>query len=80
MKAIRIFEQVELDDSRMCYWKDENGLWWLYIPGCGAGVLSNHTVVENEDKTITVTPSILMAGHHGTQRHGYLTNGEWREC
>jgi hypothetical protein len=67
----------------MRYWKDEHSQWWIYIPGCGAGVLSKHIVEEHEDGTITVTPSILMTGHNEgtqTQRHGYLTRGQWMEC
>jgi hypothetical protein len=81
-QAKRISGMGELDDTVMCYWHTSNG-WLLYIPGCGVGTLSAHSVVENADGTITVTPSILMHGHNDgqpTTRHGYLTNGEWREC
>ena len=70
------------DDTRMCYWK-EDGDWWLYIPRCGAGYLRNHQVVEHEDGTISVTPSILMYGHDQGRpitRHGYLTRGIWAGC
>lgn len=81
--AVRIEGIGKVDDSKICYWKDkEDGIWWLYLPGCGAGMLIKHAVVEHEDGTITVTPSILMAGHYQgtkTQRHGYLTKGVWRE-
>jgi hypothetical protein len=73
---------ADLDDSRICYWKDEDGLWWIYLPKCGAGVLSKHTIQEHDDGTVTVNPSILMTGHDkGTamQRHGYLERGKWRE-
>jgi hypothetical protein len=58
--ALRIDKMESLDDSQMCYWKDQLNLWWIYIPGCGAALLSKHTVEEHEDGTITVTPSILM--------------------
>lgn len=80
--ALRIEDYTDLDTSRVTYWKDSSG-WWIYLPSCGAGILSNHAVTEHEDGTITATPSILMHGHKGgetTQRHGYLTHGEWREC
>lgn len=73
-------EPNHIDDQVICYWKDTDGLWWLYLPLCGAGVLSDHKVVENADKTITVTPSIVMDTHDGKQRHGYLTSGQWTEC
>ena len=81
-KAKRIKGMSELDDSSICYWHTTDG-WLLYFPLCGAGCLSLHTVIENEDGTITVTPSIRMTGHnHGnpTTRHGYLTAGYWNEC
>ena len=69
------------DDSRPCYWRDADGLWMCYMPGFGAANLSNHTVVEHEDGTITVTPSILMNWRQGkTPVHGYLTCGVWRDC
>ena len=71
-----------LDESRVCYWLESNtGTWWIYLPRAGIGRLTKHTVVEHEDGTITVTPSIA----HGytdepPERHGFLTRGEWREC
>lgn len=86
MKAIRLATPEvykipgDLDDSQVCYWKDMDGMWMLYLPGCGIGNLSKHQVIEFEDGTITVTPSILMDGHKDgakVQKHGYLTKGEW---
>lgn len=70
----------------MQYWKEKTDgqeCWFLYIPGCGLGNLLNHSVVEHEDGTITVNPSILVDGHHDgkpTQIHGYLEHGKWRDC
>ncbi len=78
MKTKRIGSQDELDQTSICYWKEEQ-TWFLYLPGAGIGALSKHTVVENSDGTITVSPSILMEGHLG-KKHGYLENGIWREA
>ena len=81
MAAKRIENMSQLDASQISYWKDENG-WWVYLPGCGAGRISKHSVEEHDDGTITVSPSILMHGHrHGepTTKHGYLEHGEWRD-
>lgn len=39
--------------------------------------LSAHKVVEHEDGTITVSPSILVTGHDGSW-HGFLERGVWR--
>jgi hypothetical protein len=42
--------------------------------------LAKHDVVEHEDGTITVSPSILVkAGRNGVEWHGYLERGVWRE-
>lgn len=77
--AKRINKMTGVDHSSICYWNDEDGLWWLYIPLCGAGVLKNHTVQEHDDGTITVSPSIVMTGHLNNIRHGFLERGVWRE-
>lgn len=80
-QAIRIKGWEDLEISRICYWKADDQ-WMIYLPRCGAGNLKLHTVIEHEDETITVTPSILNYGHdYGTptKRHGYLTKGIWRE-
>lgn len=48
------------------------------------GALGQHEVVEHEDGTITVSPSILVQTTWGPERtphewHGYLERGIWRE-
>jgi hypothetical protein len=79
-KRIGMFE--ELDDKSICYWHS-SGIWWLYLPGCGVGNLSNHKIEEHDDATITVSPSIKVTGHHEgrqTIRHGFLVRGKWQPC
>jgi hypothetical protein len=49
------------------------------------GTPGGHTVIEHEDGTITVSPSILwgpdqMPGYPETHWHGFLERGIWREC
>lgn len=66
------------------YGKDENGVWWARVPQAngfyaGPGRLSAHEIIEHDDQTITVSPSILVTGHHDRQWHGYLERGVWRE-
>jgi len=67
----------------------EYGKWahdgnWYAVPPGQPGMLANlakHTVVEHDDGTITVSPSILItARSRGEQWHGYLERGVWREC
>lgn len=81
-KARRVARMADVDHSVVCYWRDECG-WWIYLPGCGAGVLQKHHVEEHsEDGSISVSPSIRMRGHDNgtpTERHGFLERGEWRE-
>jgi hypothetical protein len=60
------------------YGKDKDGLWFARPPGCHTGCLSNHQVIEHEDGTITVSPSIRVADWR-TEWHGYLVHGEWTE-
>lgn len=61
------------------YGKDRNGDWF----GCPQegfhANLSGHDVIEHEDGTITVSPSILVTGFD-EQWHGYLEKGVWRKC
>jgi hypothetical protein len=68
------------------YGKDKDGVWYCCTPGVEGlvGNLGQHTVVEHEDGTITVTPSILVTmrdkGVDVQKWHGFLTRGEWRNC
>ena len=72
------------------YGKDTSGLWYCCAPrdtgdrftdflGCLGDGQSHHKVVEHEDGTITVSPSILITRHDGSW-HGFLERGVWREC
>lgn len=65
----------------LSYWK-VGTIWMLYLPGGRIqGNLSNHTIVEHDDGTITVTPSILVeGGENQVRRHGFLTEGVWHPC
>lgn len=82
-------KRQDLDDNYLVleageYGKNQDGVWFMRPPQhdgfySGMGNLSAHTVVEYEDGTITVSPSILVTGHHGKRWHGYLERGVWRE-
>lgn len=82
MLTKRIEKLEEIDMEQVCYWQDR-GWWWIYIPKGGVGCLINHEVVENEDGTITVSPSILLQGHKDGEPvtiHGFLKQGVWINC
>lgn len=64
------------------YAKLPDGTWHADTPnGLGAN-LSQHHVVEHEDGTITVSPSILVEGRRNPSEkrlwHGFLERGVWR--
>jgi len=68
------------------YGKGSDGKWFGCPPARASDTdlplianLSGHQVIEHEDGTITVSPSILIAKHTGEQWHGYLERGFWRE-
>lgn len=59
-----------------------DGAWYGVPPGTDMlAKFSAHTVVEHEDGTITVSPSILVGvpGVPSSRWHGYLEHGVWRE-
>lgn len=62
------------------YWKVDD-VWYGCCPNGLLCNLKNHNVIEHQDGSITVTPSILVkAGWRHEQWHGYLTKGEWLEA
>ncbi len=55
--------------------------WMVRTPNGHLGDVGNHDVVEHEDGTITVSPSILVSNpQQGELWHGYLERGVWRSC
>jgi hypothetical protein len=72
-----------LADGEYAKWP-EGGSWYAKPPGFkSVANLSQHTVVEHDDGTITVSPSILCTARDDDgkeiQWHGYLERGVWRK-
>jgi hypothetical protein len=69
------------------YWFDPRHGWYAAcpVPVDDDGLitlladLSCHHVTENDDGTITVSPSILCRGG-SLEYHGWLENGAWRNA
>ena len=67
------------------YWKLK-GRFMAMTPNGLLADLAKHSIVEHEDGTITVSPSILVDNrdnrpHYEKESyHGYLERGVWREC
>lgn len=57
--------------------RDGRRVWMVRTPNGHVGSLDRHDVVEHEDGTITVSPSILVSDDRGELYHGYLVAGEW---
>jgi hypothetical protein len=67
-----------LEPGEYCLWEGE---WYGQTPNDLLSGLAKHKVVEHEDGTITVSPSILTwGGKDDPKWHGYLEAGVWREC
>lgn len=64
------------------YGRSMDGSWYCVPPSEPEliGNLSNHKIVEHEDGTITVTPSILITqSWRNLVWHGYIERGIWRK-
>jgi len=53
--------------------------WYCCTPNGLLGNLAAHTIVEELDGTITVSPSILVNEGRALSWHGYLEKGVWRQ-
>jgi hypothetical protein len=64
------------------YVKTPGGYFMSRVPDSRfhTGSLEGHEVVEHDDGTITVSPSILHTEPNVGQWHGFLVRGVWREC
>lgn len=60
------------------YAKGPDGAWYAMTPNGHLGALALHDVVEHEDGTITVSPSILVKMNDQELWHGWLERGVWR--
>jgi hypothetical protein len=84
MKGTRIYPNAQGDllfTEPGMYGKDKDGHWLARVPSPDflMGRLDAHDIIEHEDDTITVSPSILVERHDGKTWHGYLERGVWRE-
>lgn len=66
--------------KRGYYEKHPSGVWIVRSPNGLHGTLKKHKVVEHEDGTITVSPSILITipGRDDLRYHGFLERGKWQ--
>jgi hypothetical protein len=81
--------RVEWPDGLLApgeYAKHPTAGWHAMTPNGHLAGLAAHDVMEHEDGTITVSPSILVSTNDGAGTpdrelwHGFLERGVWREC
>lgn len=83
MTGVRVYGKPphRLQPGEYGRWVDDgDGDWYACCSGDHDLVanLSAHQVVEHEDGTITVSPSILCSdGNGGHSWHGFLKQGIW---
>ena len=75
MKGNRLPDGINFGVKEGDYFRDEDGMWAVRPPKSDIGFLDGHTVIEHEDGTITISPSIVTPNWHG-----YLRQGEWTEA
>ena len=94
MSETMIGSRVEWDSQLLNpgeFAKLPDGTWYAQTPNDHTVNLRLHAVVEHEDGTITVAPSIVAlsapddCGEPRSQSerqlwHGFLEHGVWREC
>ena len=62
------------------YWKYSEGVWYAETPNGLTANISAHSIVEHQDGTISVSPSILVNAGRPETWHGFLERGIWRSC
>ena len=92
MKATRLPDNTQWSSSWElgCYSKVDNKYIFATLPNgefCMIPYtgLNSWKLAENEDGTITISPSILMHAHESTRAtiegwHGFLERDIWRSC
>lgn len=80
MQGRRVYDEFPGNPGE--YRKNVDGTWLLCLPTGIHGTINNKiwSIIEHEDGTITVSPSILttVASNPELTWHGYLEKGIWR--
>ena len=84
MQGKRIYGSEDFPRNPGEYKKNPDGTWLLCLPTGIHGTINDKTwkIVEHEDGTITVSPSISTTVPNSPQYdwHGFLEKGVWRTC
>jgi hypothetical protein len=80
-RRVRDLEPHQFEPGDFGRWEAGGG-WYACTPNDLTANLTAHQVIEHEDGTITVSPSIEV-GRLRPERgywHGFLERGVWRSC
>jgi hypothetical protein len=75
-RSERVDDPWNIDEGE---WVFDGTDWWVRPPEWPFAAKLVHEVVEHDDGTITVSPSILHILGNGNRWHGYLVRGEWKK-
>lgn len=75
-------DYCKLIDAHGEYKESQGDIWVFITPNGLRGRINTKiwNIIEHEDNTITVSPSIKVTGAEGYAWHGYLKHGVWSEC
>lgn len=82
---LRRGDGIEFTENEKAKWYNQP-YWMCSSPNGHVGNLQQHAIVEHEDGTITVSPSILISTSYDGGKttvelwHGFLERGVWRSC
>lgn len=83
-KRVRGLEPHEFQPGEYGRFLRDANNWYAQTPNDHCANLSGHNIIEHEDGTITVSPSILVStrrqGVEVELWHGFLDRGVWRQA
>lgn len=85
MVGVRVYEVEpdELSQGQYVFWEEDDAFYARPPDSHLIANLSGHEIVEHEDGTISVSPSILVRGRTVDGQnswHGYLIRGVWSKA
>jgi hypothetical protein len=78
-RRVRDLEPHQFEPGDYGRW-ERGGGWYARTPNGETANLTAHDVVEHEDGTVTVSPSIRVSIPTKELWHGFLERGVWRGC
>lgn len=68
------------DEAKSIDWMNTMNRWQICAPDGSQGSIATHKVIEHDDGTVTMTPSLDWSQRRPGGWHGFLERGIWRSC